>query len=121
MRAMSMSSSSMRSMPTRLRARCSAEPRRCASTSLFIPIANSQLAAPPILPAARERRRERLRRQIGGELGIAGAPREEPQHRVHVTAIEERERRTVVTCEEFVVGDVEAGHLFAYYERGAEL
>ena len=74
-----------------------------------------------VLRAAGQRRRERLGRQVGRELSVVGSARKEPQHRVHVTAIKQREGRAVVTCEKFVIGYLKAGHLFAYYEAGPDL
>ena len=56
-----------------------------------------------------------------GELGVARAAGEEPEHRVHVTPVEQCERGDVVTCEQLVVADIGDGHLLAYYEGGADL
>ena len=39
-----------------------------------------------------QRRGERLRGQVGGELTVARAPQEEREHRVHAPSVEEPER-----------------------------
>ena len=55
-------------------------------------------------PAATgQRRREGLGRQVGGQLGIARAAREVPQHPLGVAAIEDLERRAVAGGQQILV------------------
>ena len=82
-------------MPRRRRARSSTAPCWAALTSIRLAIPYSHAAPGPFLRAvpvgAVERGRERLRGQVGRELGVVCPPREVRQQPVDVPSVEDRE------------------------------
>jgi hypothetical protein len=99
MRCSSSSSSGIGSMPSRRRARSSTRDRRRLENRMLraMPISHADAGAssPTVLARCRERDREGLGGEVGGQLRIARTAHEVAEHEPLVALIEGAERRGV--------------------------